>query len=88
MTSHSSHEHGSRRVDIENFWEGSVQDQGDALWQGLGKFHFQSKVSFYLDIKGVVRIDLHDIQAVTFSIVASVYVNVVPKRDQRSVPVY
>ena len=39
---------------MEDFWEGGVQDQGNALRQGFGKFHFQSAVSFSLGIEGIV----------------------------------
>ena len=46
---------------MEDFWEGGVQDQGDALRQGSGKFHFQSAVSFSLGIEGIVRIYLQDV---------------------------
>ena len=44
---------------MEDFREGGVQDQGNALRQGSGKFHFQSAVSFSLCIEGIVRIHLH-----------------------------
>ena len=51
---------------MENFREGGVQDQGNALRQGSGKFHFQSAVSFSLGIEGIVRIHLQDVQTITF----------------------
>ena len=86
--SHLSYEHGSRGVDIEDFREGGVQDQGNALRQGSGKFHFQSAVSFSLGIEGIVRIHLQDVQTITFGIVVSVNVNILPESGQRSVIVY
>ena len=64
--SHLSYEHGSRGVDIEDFREGGVQDQGNALRQGSGKFHFQSAVSISLGIEGIVRIHLQDVQTITY----------------------
>ena len=51
---------------MEDFREGGVQDQGNALRQGSGKFHFQSAVSFSLGIEGIVRIHLQDVQTITF----------------------
>ena len=73
---------------MEDFREGGVQDQGNALRQGSGKFHFQSAVSFSLGIEGKVRIHLQDVQTITFGIVVSVNVNVLPEGGQRSVAVY
>ena len=73
---------------MEDFCEGGVQDQGNALRQGSGKFHFQSAVSFSLGIEGIVRIHLQDVQTITFGIVVSVNVNVLPEGGQRSVAVY
>ena len=73
---------------MEDFREGGVQDQGNALRQGSGKFHFQSAVSFSLGIEGIVRIHLQDVQTITFGIVVSVNVNVLPEGGQRSVAVY
>ena len=73
---------------MEDFREGGVQDQGNALRQGSGKFHFQSTVSFSLGIEGIVRIHLQDVQTITFGIVVSVNVNVLPEGGQRSVAVY
>ena len=73
---------------MEDFWEGAVQDQGNALRQGFGKFHFQSAVSFSLGIEGIVRIHLQYVQTITFGIVVSVNVNVLPEGGQRSVAVY
>ena len=86
--SHLSYAHGSRGVDIEDFREGGVQDQGNALWQGFRKFHFQSAVSFSLGIEGIVRIHLQDIQTIPLGIVVSFNVNVLPEGGQRSVAVY
>ena len=51
---------------MEDFREGGVQDQGSALRQGSGKFHFKSAVSFSLGIEGIVRIHLQDVQTITF----------------------
>ena len=45
-------------------------------------------MSFSLDIEGVVRIHLQDIQAITIGIVVSVNVNVLPVCGQYSVAVY
>ena len=73
---------------MEDFWEGGVQDQGNALRQGFGKFHFKATVSFSLDIEGIVRIHLQDVQTITFGIVISVNVYVLPEGGQRSVAVY
>ena len=73
---------------MEDFREGGVQDQGNALQQGSGKFHFQSAVSFSLGIEGIVRIHLQDVQTITFCIVVSVNVNILPEGGQRSVAVY
>ena len=73
---------------MEDFREGGVQDQGNALRQGSGKFHFQSTVSFSLGIEGIVRIHLQDVQTITFGIVVSANVNVLPEGGQRSVAVY
>ena len=70
---------------MEDFREGGVQDQGNPLRQGSGKFHFQSAVSFSLGIEGIVRIQLQDVQTITFGIVVSVNVNVLPEGGQRSV---
>ena len=73
---------------MEDFREGGVQDQGNALRQGSCKFHFQSAVSFSLSIEGIVRIHLQDVQTITFGIVVSVNVNILPEGGQRSVAVY
>ena len=73
---------------MEDFREGCVQDQGNALRQASGKFHFQSAVSFSLGIEGIVRIHLQDVQTITFGIVVSVNVNILPEGGQRSVAVY
>ena len=86
--SHLSYEHGSQGINMEDFLEAGVQDQGNALRQGFGKFHFQSAVSFSLGIKGIVRIHLQDVQTITFGIVVLVNVNVLPEGGQRSVAVY
>ena len=51
---------------MEDIREGGVQDQGNALRQGSGKFHFQSAVSFSLGIEGIVRIHLQGVQTITF----------------------
>ena len=45
-------------------------------------------MSLSLYIEGVVRIDLKNIQAITFSIVISVNINVLPEGGQRSVAIY
>ena len=45
-------------------------------------------MSFSLDIEGIVRIHLQDVQTITFCIVVSVNVNVLPEGGQRSVAVY
>ena len=73
---------------MEDFREGGVQDQGNALRQGSGKFHFKSAVSFSLGIEGIIRIHLQDVQTITFGIVVSVNVNILPEGGQRSVAVY
>ena len=73
---------------MEDFREGGIQDQGNALRQGSGKFYFQSAVSFSLGIEGIVRIHLQDVQTITFGIVVSVNVYVLPEGGQRSVAVY
>ena len=44
-------------------------------------------MSFSLYIEGIVRIHLQDIQTITFGIVVSVNVNVLPEGGQRSVAV-
>ena len=88
MALHSSREHGHRGVDIEDFWEGSVPEQGDVFWQRFGKFHFQSAVSFSLDIEGVVRIHLQYVHAITLGIVISDNVNVLTEGGQLSEAVY
>ena len=51
-------------------------------------FHFQSTVSFSLDIEGIVRIHLQDVRTMTLGIVVLVNVNVLPEGGQRSVAVY
>ena len=45
-------------------------------------------MSFSLDIEGIVRIHLQDVQTITYGIVVSVNVNVLPEGGQRSVAVY
>ena len=45
-------------------------------------------MSFALGIEGIVRIHLQDVQTITFGMVVSFNVNVLPEGGQRSVAVY
>ena len=45
-------------------------------------------MSFSLDIEGIVRIHLQDVQTITFGIVVTVNVNILPEGGQCSVAVY